>query len=177
MRTRAVRRASSLVAILVAVTMATVAVDPQDARATTGAARCAERSLAVVLPTVQGTAAEAVAFMSIFNRGAPCQLAATASLTVVAHRARVAAIRGNPVRYRIDQTIGHGATPLFDAWWSNWCGDRGALRVRATMGALTGSSSLHILPVCLDASSPSRFRGVRYWPPIPVAGPRVTPGR
>src|ERR1700738_1932967 len=65
--------------------------------------RCSQRSLSVVLPTVQATTAEAVAYMSILNRGPTCQLAATASLTVVTHGARVASIRANPVSYRIDQ--------------------------------------------------------------------------
>jgi hypothetical protein len=99
-----------------------------------------------------------VAFLSILNRGVACRLIATASLTVVRHGARVVSIRGNPVSYRINQTIAHGATMLFDAWWSNWCGSRSdAFRVRGVIGALTASGPYNVLPECLGARASSRL--------------------
>jgi hypothetical protein len=130
----------------------------QHADASNTLARCSNRSLQVVLPRTEGTATQAVAFLSILNRGVACRLIATASLTVVRHGARVVSIRGNPVSYRINQTIAHGATMLFDAWWSNWCGSRSdAFRVRGVIGALTASGPYNVLPECLGARASSRL--------------------
>jgi hypothetical protein len=124
---------------------------------------CAWSSLSIVLPAAQGTATQSVAFLSVRNRAAPCRLVATASLTVTRDVLRVASIRGNPVTYRIDETIAHGTTMLFDAWWGNWCATRsGTFRVRGVLGTKSGWAGYHYLPVCLGASSPSSLRGVRY---------------
>jgi hypothetical protein len=91
-----------------------------------------------------------------------CRLVATASLTVTRNRVRVTSIRGNPVTYRIDETVGHGTTMLFDAWWANWCATRsGAFRARGVLGRKSGWAGYRYLPVCLDASSRSSLRGVR----------------
>jgi hypothetical protein len=148
---------SLALAVLVAVAAAA-----QSAGASKRVAQCSNDLLRVIAPQTQGTAAQAVAFLSILNRGVACQLTATASLTVVRDGARVLSIHGNPVSYRISQTIAHGTSPLFDAWWSNWCGSRSGLRVRGGVGALTASGPYHVLPVCLARSAPSRLTGVRY---------------
>jgi hypothetical protein len=123
-------------------------------------ARCSTSSLHLVLPRTQGTATQAVAFLSVSNRGGSCKLIATSSLTVMHNRARVAAIRGNPVSYTIKQTIAHGTTMLFDAWWANWCASRsGLFRVRGVLGTITATAPYNVLPACLGASAPSRLRG------------------
>ncbi len=132
------------------------------ARATTGPLRCANASIGLVLPKTEGTATQAVAFLSVRNRAAACRLVATASLSVTRNGARVGAVRGNPVTYRIDETIGHGTTMLFDAWWANWCATRsGSFRARGVLGTKSGWAGYHYLPVCLSASRPSSLRGVR----------------
>jgi hypothetical protein len=123
---------------------------------------CAWGSLSVVLPAAQGTATQSVAFLSVRNGAAACRLVATASLTVTRNRVRVTSIRGNPVTYRIDETIGHGTTLLFDAWWANWCAARsGAFRAHGVLATLSGWAGYRYLPVCLRASSTSSLRGVR----------------
>jgi len=119
--------------------------------------------VSVVLPAAQGTATQAVAFLSVRNGAAPCRLVASASLTVTRNGTRVTSIPGNPVTYRVDETIGHGTTMLFDAWWANWCATRsGTFRARGVLGTKSGWADYHYLPVCLGASFPSSLRGVRY---------------
>ena len=101
--------------------------------------------------------------MVVLNRGATCRLVATGSLTVIRNGIQVASIDGNPVSYRINQTIDQGTTALFDAWWGNWCGSRsGAFRVRGTLGAHTTSAPYQLLPICNSAATTSRLTGVRY---------------
>jgi hypothetical protein len=123
-------------------------------------------SLRVVLPRTEGTATQAVAFLSVSNDSRSCQLVETASLTVMRSGARITSIRGNPVSYRINETIAHGATMLFAAWWANWCASRsGIFRVRASLGMLATTGPYNVLPECLGASTPSRLRGVRELAP------------
>jgi hypothetical protein len=144
----------------------------QAAAATPAAPRCAADQLRVISPQTQGTATQAVAFVSIRDRGVACRLRTTASLTVMQNGVRVQSIRGNPVRYKIVGTFDHGTWTLFDAWWSNWCGERRGFEAQVTVGSLATSASYRVLPACLDAVSPSRLMGVRYttlYPP--VAGP------
>jgi hypothetical protein len=158
---RQLLRLSAPLAILGAVG---VAVQHAEA-STTPAAPCAESSLRVVVPRTEGTATQIVAFLSVANRGGRCQLVTSTSLIVIRNGARVASIRGNPVSYRINQTIGHGTTVLFDAWWGNWCADRsGSFRVRGVLGAMSATAPYLILPLCIGASEPSRLRGVRAPP-------------
>ncbi len=154
-------------AILIALVVA-----GQHADAANAPARCPSGSVRLVLGKPEGTATQMVAFLTAFNRGTECKLATAASLTVIRGGVRVAAIRGNPVSYRINQTINHGTTMLFDAWWANWCGSRsGAFRVRGALGALTAAAPYPYLPVCIAASEPARLRGVRDSPPPTVVDP------
>jgi hypothetical protein len=132
------------------------------ATAATAPPACAWRSVSVVVPLTEGTATQSVAFLSVRNRAAPCRLVASASLTVTRNGATVTSIRGNPVSYRVDETIGHGTTLLFDAWWANWCTTRsGSFRAHGALGPKSGWAGYRYLPVCLGASSPSSLRGVR----------------
>lgn len=132
------------------------------APASTGPPRCANASIDLVLPQTQGTATQAVAFLSVRNRAVACRLVTTASLSVTRDGARVGAVRGNPVTYRINETIGHGTTMLFDAWWANWCATRsGSFRARGVLGTKSGWAGYRYLPVCLSASHRSSLRGVR----------------
>ncbi len=154
-------------AIVVAIVVA-----GQHADAANAPARCPNGSVRLVLGKTEGTATQMVAFLSVLNRGVACQLITAASLTVMHKGVRVPAIRGNPVSYRVNQTIGHGTTMLFDAWWENWCGSRsGPFRVRGALGAQTATAPYPYLPDCIGASGPSRLRGVRTSPLPTVSDP------
>jgi hypothetical protein len=157
-----VRRAPSRwlgAGLAVSVALALLAVQ---ALASTAPPPCAWRSVSIVLPAAQGTATQAVAFLSVRNGAAACRLVATASLTVTRNGTRVTSVRGNPVSYRVDETIGHGTALLFDAWWANWCATRrGSFRAHGVLGTKSGWAGYRYLPVCLGASSPSSLRGVR----------------
>jgi hypothetical protein len=160
-------------ATIAAVALAGVAIlFTRDAAATRAAPACREGQLSLLTPQTQGSASQQVVFVGLRNSGAACRLTATASLTVAQDGLRVASILGNPVRYRIVGTFARGEVWLFDAWWSNWCGDRRAFRARAVMGPLTATGPPRQPPPCLGAASASRLKGVRqgtqYPPP---AGP------
>jgi hypothetical protein len=143
----------------------------QDARATRVAPVCHEGQLSLVTPQTQGTASQQVVFVGLRNNGAACRLTSTASLSVEQDGLRVASILGNPVRYRIVGTFPRGKVWLFDAWWSNWCGDRRAFRARAVMGTLTATGPPRQPPPCLGAASASRLKGVRQGSQYPLVGP------
>ena len=70
---------------------------------------------------------------------------------------RVTSITPNPLRVRIAGTFAHGTTALINAWWSNWCGVREALRARAALGRAAASSRYAVLPACLERSAPSKL--------------------
>jgi hypothetical protein len=162
-RTAAVRRAPGrLLGAALALSSALALAATQAPAATAPRPRCADASIRLVLPQTQGTATQAVAFLSVRNRAAACRLVATASLSVTRDGARIGAVSGNPVTYRINETIGHGMTMLFDAWWANWCATRsGSFRARGVLGRKSGWAGYRYLPVCLSASHPSSLRGVR----------------
>lgn len=163
------RRVGILALVAVAVVIAA-----RQADASSAPARCSNGSLRVIVEPTQGTAAQAVAFLSVANAGGACRLLATGSLTVMRNGSRVASIRGNPVSYRIEQTINRGTTMLFDAWWANWCATRtGDFAVRGVLGALSASGPYHVLPECIGAGKPSRLHGVRA--PVPGSVFKVTP--
>jgi hypothetical protein len=130
---------------------------------------CAPRQLRLEAPVMQGTATQAVASVTIVNRGEACLLVASTTLTIRRDGARVASIISNPVRLRIDGTLYHGTTLLYNAWWSNWCGARSGLRALATVGALAASARYRVLPVCNTRRSPSRLQGIPE-PPTPIVG-------
>ena len=132
---------------------------------------CVAGQLSLTVPQTQGTAQQEVAFVSIRNSGSACHVMALSTLTVVQAGKPVRSIRGNPAREKISGTIRHGMTTLFDAGWSNWCGNRRAFRARATFGPETASGP-YPSPVCLSSASVSRRQPVRY--PLqspPVAAP------
>ena len=131
---------------------------------------CTLRQLHLAAPITQGTATQAVASVTIVNRGVACLLATSTTFTVRRDGARVAAIVSNPVRLRIDGTLYRGSTLLYNAWWSNWCGARRGLRALATVGALTSSARYRVLPVCDTRGAPSRLEGIPE-PPTPIVGP------
>jgi hypothetical protein len=159
--------------MIVAATVAGAAVMcTQGAAATRAAPACREGQLSLVTPQTQGTASQQVVFVGLRDSGVACRLTATASLTVAQDGLRVASILGNPVRYRIVGTFARGKVWVFDAWWSNWCGDRRSFRARAVMGTLTATGPPRQPPPCLGAASASRLKGVRQgtrYPPF--AGP------
>jgi hypothetical protein len=138
--------------------------------ATPAAPACAAATPLVIEPSTQGTATQAVAFVSVLNNGGACRVDAIASLTVMQAGRPVRSILGNPVRETIRTTIGHGITPLFDAWWANWCGNGRPFRALAAFGSGSASGPYHVLPECLAHTSASRLRAVPLQSP-PVAAP------
>jgi hypothetical protein len=155
-------RAGLAISAGIAVSLALALLAVQALASSTAPPACAWRSVSLVLPASQGTATQSVAFLSVRNAAVRCRLVASASLTVTRNGTRVRSIRGNPVSYRVDETIGHGTTMLFDAWWGNWCATRrGSFRARGVLGTKSGWAGYRYLPVCLGDSSPSRLRGVR----------------
>ena len=138
-----------------------------------GAARtappCAPRQLSLEAPVTQGTAGEAVASITVVDRGVACRLATSTTLTIRRDGATVASIVGNPLRLRIDGTLYRGSTLLYNAWWSNWCGERNGLGARAAIGALRASARYRALPACDARRSPSRLEGIPE-PPTPIVG-------
>jgi hypothetical protein len=159
--------------MIVGATLAGAAVlSTQLADAARMAPACGERQLSLVTPQTQGTASQEVVFVGLRSSGAACRLTATALLTVEQDGSRVASFLGNPLRDRIVGTFARGRTWLFDAWWSNWCGDRRTFRARAAMGAHAATGPDRKPPPCLSAGSPSRLKGVRQGMSMPpVAGP------
>jgi hypothetical protein len=143
----------------------------QTVRATHAPPRCSPAQLSLISPQTQGTATQAVAFVSLFNEGSACSVNATVTLAVVQRGTLVSSIRGNPVSYRIAGPVRHGVTALFDVWWSDWCGDRRAFDTRAAMGSLTATAPYHVLPDCLGRNDRSRLTGVRETQPSPYVGP------
>jgi hypothetical protein len=132
--------------------------------ATPATPACSAATPLVIEPSTQGTATQAVAFVSVLNDGSACQVEAVATLTVVQAGRLVRSILGNPVRETIRATIRHGVTPLFDAWWANWCGNRGPFRALATFGSGSASGPYQVLPTCIMRGARSRLQSVRYTP-------------
>jgi len=133
---------------------------------------CAGGQLRLLAPVTQGTATEALASVSLQNRGAACRLAATITVAVLEHGARVTAIRDNPVSVRVSGALSHGTTLVLNAWWSNWCGNRRAFTARAALGSAVASRRFSVLPYCDTPGAPSRLQGVlEPLSPEPHVGP------
>lgn len=129
---------------------------------------CSAATPLLIEPQTQGTAGQAVVFVSVVNYGSECRVDAVATLTVTEAGQRVRSIIGNPVRERVHGAIRHGVTALFDVWWSNWCGKERAVRALATFGSGSASGPYHVLPECLTHASASQLKPVAQFP---VAAP------
>jgi len=139
-----------------------------EAVAAPAASTCSAATPLLIEPQTQGTAGQAVAFVSVVNYGSECRVDAVATLTVTEAGQRVRSIVGNSVREKVHGTIQHGVTALFDVWWSNWCGKEREFRAVATFGSGSASGPYHVLPECLTRTSASRLKPVVQ---SPVAAP------
>lgn len=81
--------------------------------------------------------------------------------TTIDQRGRRAAVKGSPLRFALRDEIGHGRTRVLRADWSNWCGPRRGLTIRARYAGLVAASTFRHLPVCLSRSAPSRLAAIR----------------
>jgi len=120
-----------------------------------GLAGCRSEQLRLSV-TSQGENTTAWIGVSIRSRGGNCSLGGVVTLNVLG-AGRLLRIVGNPLRVRASGLLGADGTRHVRADWSNWCGNRSGLMLRAQYAARTVASVFSSLPVCLNAAQPSRL--------------------
>lgn len=118
-------------------------------------AQCRSGQLHLVIET-QGENTTAWMNVGVRNTGARCSAASVARLTITQSGKR-AAVRGNPLVRHIQRVFKQGRTTLIRADWSNWCGSRQHLGLRASFGELFAGEPFAVLPVCLSSKGHSRL--------------------
>lgn len=141
-------------AVAIGLAASNVAADPS-----AGGLACRRAAIRLASPT-QGENTTVRVDFEVRNAGTRCHLDGTAALTVM--RAAVAAsVRGNPFRRTINRWLAHGVTTLVRADWTNWCGTRSEIRLRARLNSLVLTRPLRKLPLCLQATAASRLLAIK----------------
>lgn len=120
---------------------------------------CGRDALRLSLQT-QGTATQAVVFLSLRNRsGSECVASGTARFEVE-QSGHPAKISGNPSNVSVNARILPGRARLVaNAWWFNWCGSRRDLRIAVHLDGTIVRWRFNALPVCLSRRDKSRLTG------------------
>ncbi len=109
----------------------------------------------------QGTATQAVFFLTIRNpQHLTCSINVPAVLEITENGHR-APISDNPLRTRLHATLrGARSTiwPPSGAWWANWCGSRQGFSLTARVGSHSVSTRIGILPQCFGTGNHSKLR-------------------
>ena len=121
---------------------------------------CALSALPLSLQT-QGTATQAVTFLTIRNpQRLTCSITAPVVFEITANGQR-AHVLGNPLRLRLHTNLRGTRSsfwPLNGVWWANWCGSRKDLRMTARVGSRSIATSFGVLPDCFGAGNHSKLR-------------------
>lgn len=166
-RERQLRRrllGAAAIAILAAASLGIYAVFSEgSSRPTAGASAsglattCPRGALSLSLQT-QGTATQAVTFLTIRNpQGLTCSITAPVVFEITANGQR-ARVLGNPLRLRLHATLRGTRSsfwPLNGVWWGNYCGTRKGLRMTARVGSRSIATRFNVLPDCLTAGNGS----------------------
>lgn len=120
------------------------------------ATTCPLSALPLSLQT-QGTATQAVTFLTIRNpQRLTCSITAPVVFEITANGQR-AHVLGNPLRLRLHMTLrgvrSGSLWPLNGVWWANYCGSRKGLRMTARVGSRSIVTRFNILPDCLTSGN------------------------
>jgi hypothetical protein len=119
------------------------------------AVTCPRGALSLSLQT-QGTATQAVTFLTIRNpQRLTCSITAPVIFEITTNGQR-AHVRGNPLRLRLHTNL-RGARsnswPLNGVWWANYCGSRKGIRMTARVGSRRIATRFNFLPDCLTSGN------------------------
>jgi hypothetical protein len=163
-RERQLRRrllGAAAIGVAAAVSLGVYAVSSGSSRPTSGASGSGSATtrplsaLPLSLQT-QGTATQAVTFLTIRNpQRLTCSITAPVVFEITANGQR-ARVLGNPLRLRLHMKL-RGARssfwPLNGVWWANYCGSRKGLRMTARVGSRSIATRFRILPDCLTSGN------------------------
>lgn len=109
----------------------------------------------------QGTATQAVFFLTIRNpQRLTCSVNVPAVLEISENGQR-APISDNPLRARLHATLRGERSmlwPASGAWWANWCGSRKGFSLTVRVGSHSVSTRIGILPQCFGTGNHSKLR-------------------
>lgn len=104
----------------------------------------------------QGESTTARVDLLVSNRQKRCRLEAKTVVTIE-HMGVRARVVGNPFKATLERGLSTGTTDVLRLDWTNWCGQRTGIRVRATAGPLVAISALRPIPLCLQRRDPSKL--------------------
>jgi len=120
--------------------------------------RCGSGAFRPTLQT-QGTATQAVVFLTLTNRSGSACTASGKAVFEVEQNGRRARVRNNPLSFSVSIRLLAGQRKLVprNVWWANWCGSSHNIGITVHFAGNTVHSPFSVLPACLSPNSPSRL--------------------